>query len=105
MEKIKIEGFILKEKNNWRGNGDYYTFHNTEMLDSYLTVCPHTIEFDVPKSFDPVSAEIDGLVKQKNAFMASIEAINDRISNLQCLEFNPTEPAVEAVVLDEEIPF
>jgi hypothetical protein len=102
MAKIAIKGFILKSKDSW--NSDFLTFHNTEMLESYLTVCPHTIEFEMPEDFNPVLAEIDGLIKQKNAFMASIAAINDRISNLQCLEFNPTEPAA-GVVESDSIPF
>lgn len=102
MAKIEIPGFILKSKDSWREN--FFTFHNTEMLDSYLTVRPFTIEFEMPEDFNPVLAEIDGLTKQRNSFMESIAAINDRISNLQCLEFNPTETAAE-VVDSDEIPF
>lgn len=102
MAKIAIPGFILKSKDSWREN--FFTFHNNEMLDSYLTVCPFTIEFEMPADFNPVLAEIDGLTKQRNTFMESIAAINDRISNLQCLEFNPTETVAE-VVDSDEMPF
>lgn len=103
MAKIAITGFILKSKDSWREN--FFTFHNTEMLDSYLTVCPFTIEFEMPEDFNPVLAEIDGLTKQRNAFMESIVAINDRISNLQCLEFNPAEKAESVAYVDDGIPF
>jgi hypothetical protein len=95
MATTKIEGFILAQE-NWSKNGYIYTWSPVELKDhGYMTVMPKVLEFELPDDFNPVAAMMDALMSKRKKiqaeFTARIAEINDQISNLQALTFNPTE--------------
>lgn len=94
MATIKIEGFVVARK-NWDEKFEY-TWAAVELKEhGYITVKPQVLEFELPSDFNPTAAMIESLAAEKQkiqaAFSAKIAEINDKISNLQALTFNPTE--------------
>ena len=90
--KIKLTAHIHFIKYSWETEGEFQLF-SVKLDDSdYRTyVSDQEIEVDVPDGYDPRSQQIAALEKQKQKVMAdfqkSVTEINDRISNLQALEY------------------
>lgn len=89
--KVTETGFILFRKETWEKEGSYM-FKPWEYTEAgYVTVCPHTIEYEVPDDFDPRPAQIKQLEEKQReaaaAFHALTTEINRQISELQALEF------------------
>jgi hypothetical protein len=115
MTKITFNGHVWAKKERWDREhrfawyegDDSSTFLRYER--GYLPIGAVSFEFEIPDSFNPVTAEIESLNIQKKAieiaFHKRVAEINDRICNLQCLEFNPTEKAEPIAYLDDGIPF
>lgn len=112
MATIKIEGLICAVTSEYSdhvsysflaGSSNFMTEHG------YLEVCKHTLEFEIPADFNIVAAKVGALNNVKaaleKAFHKRIAEINDKISNLTCLEFNPTEPVTSVDDHSDEIPF
>ena len=57
-------------------------------------VCEQEIEIEVPEDYDPRAQQIAALEKQKQQVMAdfqkSVAEINERINNLQAIEYTET---------------
>lgn len=93
--KVKIEG-VIEFKTSEYGNDNYhgFFFHALEMSDyGYINVMPYTIEVEIPDEFDPRSAQIAALEKEKTALRAacqkSITNIERHISELLALDNIP----------------
>ncbi|AMM14216.1 hypothetical protein AX768_09040 [Burkholderia sp. PAMC 28687] len=107
MATITIKGGIYGRKEAL-GNGLDYTFFGGTLggMEShgYISICEHTVVCELPADFNPIAAEVESLNRAKEKlqaeFNARVQQINDRISNLQCLEFNPSESIVQS-----EVPF
>ena len=96
MKTIEISGHIYAKRNTFDDSIDY-TFFSYEGMDEhgYLYVCPHKVVAEVPATFNPIAAEVSALEKQRDKlrdeFNARVKQINDRIANLQCIEYTPAE--------------
>lgn len=90
--KIKITVHIHYVKYVWDKEGAFEVW-SVKMDDTdYRTfVGQQEIEIEVPDNYDPRAQQIAALEKQKQKVMAdfqkSVEEINERISNLQALEY------------------
>ena len=89
--KTQIKGFILLRDKAW-DEASKYTWASCEMSDcGYTTVMPHTVEVDIPDSFDPRGAQVKQLEAEKQKAMADFQAlvtsIDRKISELTALEF------------------
>lgn len=85
--KVTIKAFVhvdQYDKNNYR------VFSND--MSNYGEICvgPVVFEYEIPTSFNPVSAEIATLEKKiaraGDDYMRAIKPLKERIANLQCLE-------------------
>ena len=90
--KVQIDGFILWKHDSWEPKGQFF-FREWEMEEhGYVTVRPHSIEFDVPDDFNPVPGQIEVLEKEKaqvrKEFNARIAQLNEHIGKLQALTFD-----------------
>jgi len=93
--QVKIEGFIVACQWHFEDKPDY-GFHTTKMdgaSDSrhqYVTICPHTLEFDLPDNFDMSPGIIKNLRDEKTKIRAEAEAkitaIEERIQSMLSIE-------------------
>jgi hypothetical protein len=94
MATVKIKGYINATKHAW--NEDVTYSFNTMAIDShgYVPVMPFEIEFELPSALNIIALQVASLEKTKTALRAEFDKrvaeINDQISKLQCLEFNPS---------------
>lgn len=90
--KITLTAHIHFVKYSWETEGEFQLF-SVKLEDSnYRTyVGEQEIEIEVPDNYDPRAQQIAALEKQKQKIMAdfqkSVAEINERISNLQALEY------------------
>jgi hypothetical protein len=90
--KIKITGYIYYCKYSWETEGAFEVF-SLKMSDSDFRtyVNEQEIEVEVPDDYDPRAQQIAALEKQKQKviadFQKSVDEINERINNLQALEY------------------
>ena len=109
MQTIEVKGFVLAQK-NWRGDLDY-TWSTIELIEhGYMTIGPHTLTFDLPEGFDPITAQIAMLEQQRERLRAElgkrITEINAQIQSLQALPLEQKDEPVDVALVDsEEIPF
>lgn len=92
--KVTIKGYIVGHHFSWEKQPSY-SFHANPLDSSgFVTVMPHEFEVDVPEDFNLIAAQVASLEKTKEEFRAEfnkrVAYINDQISRLQCLEFNPS---------------
>lgn len=90
--KIKITAHIHYVKYNFEEVGEYQIYScQLDDAEHRTYVCERKIEVDVPDNYDPRAQQIAALEKQKQKVMAdfqeSVAEINERISNLQALEY------------------
>ena len=90
--KIKSTIYIHYLKYSWEEKGEYQIFScKLDDADCRVYVGEQEIEIDVPDDFDPRAQQIAALEEQKRKVMAdyqkSVTEINERISNLQALEY------------------
>jgi hypothetical protein len=99
MKTIEITGFIWAKKYSscdvpnyhfFPGDGDNEYF----LKEGYLPICAHKINVEMPAEFNLAKRQIESLNAKKKLlqfeFNQRVMEINDEISNLQCLEFNPS---------------
>ena len=90
--KIKTTVHIYFNQYSWENKGDYTVFSCIfDDTESRTYVGEQEIEIDVPDDYDPRAQKIVALEKQKQKVMAdyqkTVAEINNRISNLQALEY------------------
>ena len=90
--KIKLTAHIHYLKWAWEEKGQFEVF-SMQLDDSECRtyVGEQEIKIEVPDNYDPRAQQIAALEKQKQKVMAdfqkSVEEINERINNLQALEY------------------
>lgn len=90
---VTISGFICWNKQKWEGNPPYYfvgaSLEVCKMMKATV-VCPHSITFELPETFNPVAlqiAEIEGKKEEATAkYHALMVRLNGELSNLLCIE-------------------
>lgn len=99
MKNITIEGgiYLNTEAGQW-GDSEYKFFGGKcESWDKYIAIAPYTIAFDLPAYFDPRSAQVKALEKQRDElhakFALAVTEINARINSLLAIEGAATETA------------
>lgn len=90
--KVKVKAHIHYLKWSWEDKGKFEVFSVKLDDDNHRTyVGEQEIEIEVPDDYDPRAQQIAALEKQKQKVMADyqkrVTEINERISNLQALEF------------------
>ena len=90
--KIKITAHIHYVKYVWDNEGAFELFSIKLNDTDYRTyVGEQEVEVEVPDNYDPRAQQIAALEKQRQEVMAefqkSVAEINERISNLQALEY------------------
>jgi hypothetical protein len=91
---VKIKGYINATKHVWNDEVSYS--FNTTAVDSYgyVPVMPFEIEFELPSDLNIIAQQVASLEKTKQTlrdeFDKRVAEINDQISKLTCLEFNPS---------------
>ena len=90
--KITLTTHIHFVKYSWATEGDFQLFSvKLDDTDYRTYVGEQEVEVEVPDDYDPRAQQIAALEKQKQKVMAdfqqSVTEINERISNLQALEY------------------
>ena len=90
--KIVTTVHIHYTKYSWEQKGNYEVFSFKANDTEHRTyVCEQEIEIEVPDDYDPREQKIAALVAHKQKIMAdyqkTVSEINNRISNLQALEY------------------
>mgnify|MGYP006282852251 CR=1 FL=1 len=93
--KIKINAYVHFCKFPWQDNGTYEIFCMELKDDEHRTyVCQQEVEIEVPDNYDPRPQQIAALEEQKRKAMAefqkTVDDINERISKLQAISYEPT---------------
>ena len=90
--KIKTTIHIHYNQYSWEEKGEYVIFSHKLSDEEHRTyVCEKEIEIEVPDDYDPRAQKIAALEQHKQKVMAdyhkTMMQINERISNLQAIEF------------------
>lgn len=90
--KIKTTVHIFYNQFSWQNEGDYTVYScKLEDNESRTYVGDQEIEIEVPDDYDPRAQKIAALEKHKQKVMAdyqkTVDQINERISNLQAIEY------------------
>lgn len=90
--KVKTIAHIYHQQYSWEQTARYLVMYAKLDDCEHLTyVSEQEIEIDVPDNYDPRAQKIAALEKHKQKVMAdfqkTVDLINDRISNLQALEY------------------
>ena len=90
--KVKITVHVHFVKYVWDNEGAFELYSvKLDDTDCRTFVCEQEVEVEVPDRYDPRAQQIAALEKRKQKVMAdfqkSVEEINERISNLQALEY------------------
>jgi hypothetical protein len=90
--KVKTTIHIHYAKYLWEENGTYVVFsHKLDDDDHRTYIGEQEIEIEVPEDYDPRAQKIAVLEKKKQKIMAdyhkTVMEINERISNLQAIEY------------------
>ena len=90
--KVKVTVHIFYSQYSWEGKGEYLVFYAKIPDDESRTyIGAQEIEIEVPDDYDPRAQKIAALEKHKQKVMAefqkTVDQINERISNLQALEY------------------
>lgn len=90
--KLKVTVHIFYSQYSWENKGEYHVFYAKIADDENSTyIGAQEIEIEVPDDYDPRAQKIAALEKHKQKVMAefqkTVDQINERISNLQALEY------------------
>lgn len=91
--KVSIPGFVHLRNDQWSKDNDFlWAVCDLSNNPNYLMVCPHALEFELPKGFDTRSIKVERLKEEKRKVMAEFQArvtqIERQISELTCLEMS-----------------
>lgn len=101
-KKLELTGYVLARKESYMTEPEFsLSSWDASKSDSntlnFMYVGEVPITYEVPDTFNLNAAQIEVLQREKDAisreFAARVKRLNDRISELQCLEFNPTVAA------------
>ena len=89
---MKMTAHIHYVKYSWDSEGQFQIFGaKLEDAEHRTYVCSQEVEIDVPENYDPRLQKVAALEKEKQKVMAdfqkSVDAINEKISRLQALEY------------------
>jgi hypothetical protein len=90
--KIKLIAHIHYRKYSWEEKGEFQLWYAALPDDDSRTyIGEQEVEIEVPDNYDPRPAQIAALIAQKQKVMGdyqkTLSEINNRISNLQALEY------------------
>lgn len=90
--QVKTTVHIHYQKYSFDEKGEFQVFSfKLEDCDHRVYVGAQEIEIEVPDKFDPRAQQVAALEKQKQKVMAdyqkTVTEINERINNLQALEY------------------
>lgn len=115
-KQISIPGFIVATPSaSWETgdsnvkDGMRFSFWASKPSDGtpYITICEHTLAFEMPEGFDPRPQQVKALQEQERKlraeFSKAVMEINAQIQSLQALEHTPAEPVT--VDDDDLMPF
>jgi len=90
--KVKTTVHIFYNQFSWQNEGDYTVYScKLEDNESRTYVGEQEIEIEVPDDYDPRAQKIAALERYKQKVMAdyqkTVTEINERISNLQAIEY------------------
>lgn len=93
MATATIKGFIHANLSNV-GHNEFVFFTSEDMTSyGYAKVMPHSFDIEIPDDFNVVAWKVGALETQKEKlreeFNRRVAQINEEISKLQCLEFDP----------------
>lgn len=92
MATVTIKGFIHASVDKYM---ERFAFFMAEDMTNcgYVNVMPYQFDVEIPDDFNMVAAKVAGLETQReklrDEFNRRIAQINEEISKLQCLEFDP----------------
>lgn len=94
--KVNLTLYVHSSVNSWDENKFcVFSFDATKLNTGYLLVGTMEVEYEVPADWNPTAAEVLALEAEKrrlsDEFNAKVRTINDRLSKLQAIEFNPSE--------------
>lgn len=97
MSTVTIKGFLAVRRSIITGKDEFH-FFNTKMDEhGCITVMPYEMTFELPANFNMTAEQVKCLQAQKaklrEEFDLRVMAINEEISKLQCLEFDPKATA------------
>lgn len=92
--KVKVTAHIYYQKYHFEEKGEFQIIYAKLPNDDTRTyIGAQEVEIEVPNDFDPRPAQIQALLDKRQSLIAETETrvqiINDRISNLQALEYTP----------------
>jgi len=92
--KVKTKIYIYYLKYGWEDKGEYEVFSfKIDDEDCRTYVGEQEIELEVPDNYDPRPQQIAALEEQKRKAMAefqkTVDDINERISKLQAITYEP----------------
>lgn len=102
MTTITINGAIYLDTDSpmpWEREEPRYAFFSGEAkaFTHYVPVIAHTITVEAPDDFDPRPQQIKSLHDQREElhakFAAAVREIDRRLSELQAIEYSPSEAA------------
>ena len=90
--KIKLTVHVHHVKYSWEDKGEFQVYScRLEDAEHRTYVGEQEIEIEVPDNYDPRAQQIAALQRQCGKAMADcqkiVDEINERISNLQALEY------------------
>lgn len=89
---IRVPGFIMSKWDAFNKR-DVYDFITCDMRKyGYTMICPYTLEFDLPPTYNAISAAVDGLRAQQSVIREEFEvknqAFESQIKDLLCLTYD-----------------
>ena len=90
--KIKLKAFLHWHKYSWSDEIDFELCpcDMTSTSKDYALISEHEFEVEIPDDFDPRPQQVASLKAEKQKVMADcqvkIDAIDDQISRLTCIE-------------------
>jgi hypothetical protein len=90
--KVKTALYVYHSQYSWQDQPEITAFtYRVDDNEHRTLVCEQEVELHIPDEYDPRAQKIAALEKQKQKIMAdyqkTVTEINNRISNLQALEY------------------
>lgn len=101
-QTIEMTAYVLARKESYMTKPEFTisgydaskSAHNTL---GFMYVGEFPVSYEIPETFNLNASQIDVLQREKDQisreFAERVKRINDRISELQCVEYNPTVEA------------
>jgi hypothetical protein len=91
---VKLEGFIYEVKFHEGDEPSYSLLFSDDAGDKYYTLIgPVSFEYEIPPDWNPTAAKVAALEKEreevKAEFARRVADLNERISKLQAITYEP----------------